>query len=78
MQMQEDKQFYQNRLSLCEHDGWRDLVAELKNLETTINSLDSVEDLQDLHFNKGQLAVFRQFIYLEEATRAAAEELEYI
>ena len=76
MLMQEDKQFYHNRLSLCEQDGWRDLVQELSNLEDQINTLDTVDNEKDLWFNKGQLSILRQVISLEEVTKQAAEELD--
>ncbi len=76
MLMQEDKQFYHNRLSLCEQDGWRDLVQELSNLEDQINTLDTVDNEKDLWFIKGQLSILRQVISLEEVTKQAAEELD--
>ena len=74
--MQEDKQFYHNRLSLCEQDGWRDLVQELSNLEDQINTLDTVDNEKDLWFIQGQLSILRQVISLEEVTKQAAEELD--
>jgi hypothetical protein len=70
-----NKEFYHNRLTLCEQDGWRDLVEELKNLENQINSLDSVSTEKDLWFLKGQLSILRQITTLEETTKLAAEEL---
>jgi hypothetical protein len=70
-----NKEFYHNRLTLCEQDGWIDLVEELKNLENQINSLDSVSTEKDLWFLKGQLSILRQITTLEEATKLAAEEL---
>lgn len=76
MLTQEDKQFYHNRLSLCEQDGWRDLVQELSNLEDQINTLDTVDNEKDLWFIKGQLSILRQVISLEEVTKQAAEELD--
>lgn len=81
MQMQNEhnsqttKDFYTERLSLIEHNGWIDLVEELKNLENQINSLDSVSTEKDLWFLKGQLSILRQITTLEEATKLAAEEL---
>ena len=75
---QEDKQFYHNRLSLIEQDGWRELVEELKTLEDQVNNLDGVDSESDLWFLKGQLSILRQVINLEEATKAAAEELGHI
>ena len=74
--MLDDKQFYHNRLSLCEQDGWRDLVQELSNLEDQINTLDTVDNEKDLWFIKGQLSILRQVISLEEVTKQAAEELD--
>ena len=76
MLTQEDKQFYHNRISLCEQDGWRDLVQELSNLEDQINTLDTVDNEKDLWFIKGQLSILRQVISLEEVTKQAAEELD--
>jgi hypothetical protein len=71
-----NKKFYQNRLTLCEQDGWMDLVEELKNLENQINSLDSVNTEKDLWFLKGQLSILRQVITLEEVAKLATEELD--
>ena len=76
MLTQEDKQFYHNRISLFEQDGWRDLVKELKNLEDLTNQLDSVESEKDLWFARGQLSILRQIIALEDTTKSAAEELD--
>ena len=77
MQTQEDnKQFYHNRLSLCEQDGWRDLVEELSNLKDQIDTLDTVDNVSDLWFIKGQLSILRQVIALESTTQLAMEELD--
>ena len=73
----ENKEFYHNRLSLCEHDGWRDLVAELSNLEEQVNTLDTVDNVSDLWFIKGQLSILRQVLNLEDATKLAAEQLDF-
>ena len=82
MQMQNEhnsqttKDFYTERLSLIEHNGWIDLVEELKNLETLYSNLDSLESERDLWFAKGQLTILRQVIGLEESTRVAVEQLD--
>jgi len=75
---QTNEQFYKDRLALIEQDGWRALVEELKELKTIYNKLDSIESERDLWFAKGQLSILRQMIALEEATKLAAEELDYI
>ena len=76
MLTQEDKEFYHNRLSLFEQEGWTALVQELEELENLYNNLDSVENEKDLWFARGQLSILRQIINLEEATKLAVEELD--
>jgi len=71
-----NKEFYHNRLSLVEQDGWRDLVKELSNLIDQIDTLDTVDNESDLWFIKGQLSILRQVVYLEDATHQAMEELD--
>jgi hypothetical protein len=73
----DDEQFYKNRLALCEQDGWRDLVAELKNLEDQYNNLDSIESEKDLWYARGQLSILRQVIALEDAAKITVEELGF-
>jgi hypothetical protein len=82
MQTQEEivddqtKEFYRARTDLVEQDGWRDLIEELKNLEEIYNKLDSIESEKDLWFAKGQLAILRQILSLEDSTKRAVEELD--
>ena len=75
--MLDDEQFYKNRLSLCEQDGWRDLVSELKNLEDQYNNLDSIESEKDLWYARGQLSILRQVIALEDTAKITVEELGF-
>jgi len=76
-QEQTNKEFYHNRLDLCEHDGWRALMKELEELKDLTNRLDSIESEKDLWFARGQLSVLRQMLSLEDITKRAAEELDY-
>jgi len=75
---QTTKEYYRARQDLVEQDGWRDLVEELKNLESLYNKLDSIESEKDLWFAKGQLSILRQVLSLEDTTKRAAEELDFI
>ena len=75
---QTTKEYYKARQDLIEQDGWKDLVEELKNLETLYNQIDSIESEKDLWFAKGQLSILRQVLSLEDTTKRAAEELDFI
>ncbi len=76
MLTQEDSKFYQDRLSLTEQDGWRALMKDLEELKDLTNRLDSIESEKDLWFARGQLSILRQMLALEDATKAAMEELD--
>ena len=76
MSVKEDKEFYYDRIALIETEGFRDLVEELDTLSDLTNKLDSIESEKDLWFAKGQLSILRQITYLEEATKAAMDNLE--
>ena len=74
--MKTDKDFYYDRTSLFDKDGWRDLVDELDNLITVTNQLDSIESEKGLWFAKGQLSILRQIVSMEDATKIAMDELD--
>jgi len=69
------QQFYRDRLSMCETDGWSELMNELEDLSKSVNNIESAEDEKDLWFARGQLSMLRQIIALEDLTKQAAEEL---
>lgn len=70
------RKFYQDRLSMIESDGWRELIIELDNLSEVTNNIESLNNENDLWFAKGQLSVLRQIISMESLTKSGAEELE--
>jgi len=67
--------YYKNRLSMCESDGWIELMNELDNLSEVANNIESLENEKDLWFARGQLSVLRQMLALEDLAKQAAEEL---
>ena len=72
----DDKQFYNDRITLVESDGWIALIEELKVLSDSVKRIDSIDNEKDLWFARGQLSILRQMIVLEDATKAAMTELD--
>ena len=72
----DDKQFYNDRITLVESDGWIALIEELKTLSESVKRIDSIDNEKDLWFARGQLSILRQMIVLEDATKAAMTELD--
>ena len=70
----EDIQFLEDRLSMMETEGWRDLIEDFKNLENSAGNIDTMNSEQDLWHAKGQLEILRQLHSLEDATKLAVEQ----
>ena len=47
-----DEQFLMDRMSMMEVEGWHDLVADLKNLESNITNLNNINSEQDLGLSR--------------------------
>ena len=70
----EDIQFLEDRLSMMETEGWRDLIEDFKNLENSAGNIDTMNSEQDLWHAKGQLLVINLILSLHSATNLALEE----
>ena len=69
-----DKRFIEDRLAMMESDGWLDLVAELKNIQTNVVDIDTMSDEKDLFEAKGQLTIIRFLLTLENTTEITLEQ----
>ena len=57
--------------------GWKNLIEEIEDQMSFCN-LDACNTLEDLHFNKGRLAVLRMLAgYEDYVTRLGEEEEGY-
>ncbi len=74
--MQDDKEFFENRLNLFMQNGWRDLIEELSNLSTGIDSVLSIDNEKDLFYIRGQLSIINMLVNMEESTKLAMENSE--
>ena len=71
-----DVAFLEDRLSMMETEGWRDLIQDLENLEDSASSINSMNSEQDLWFAKGQLHIINFLLSLNNVTNLALEELQ--
>ena len=72
--MKHNEQFLNDRLALCEIEGWKDLMADMKNTEENVVDIRPLESEKDLWHAKGQLQFLRQLKSLEDATKLAVEQ----
>tara|TARA_R100001369_G_scaffold38399_1_gene64007 strand:- start:275 stop:508 length:234 start_codon:yes stop_codon:yes gene_type:complete len=71
-----DERFIEDRLAMMESEGWLDLVAELKNIQTNVVDIDTMSDEKDLFEAKGQLSIIRFLLTLENTTEITLEQSE--
>jgi len=69
-----DKRFIEDRLAMMESEGWLDLVADLKNIQTNVVDIDTMSDERDLFEAKGQLTIIRFLLTLENTTEITLEQ----
>jgi RNA binding exosome subunit len=70
------EKYYNNFFEMFRTEGWKQLLGEVENNVEQTNNLEITKDEQDLYFRKGQLAVFRSLINLEQLMTAAQEQAE--
>ena len=69
-----DNRFIEDRLAMMESEGWLDLIADLKNIQTNVVDIDTMSDEKDLFEAKGQLSIIRFLLTLENTTEITLEQ----
>ena len=67
--------YYNTYFDLFRTDGWKQLIEDLKQNATAINSVEATKDVDDLYLRKGQLNVLAHIINLESVIENAFEEI---
>ena len=71
-----DERFIEDRLAMMESEGWLDLIADLKNIQSSVVDIDTMTDDKDLWEAKGQLNILRFLLTLENTTKITLEQSE--
>jgi len=68
--------YFNNYNELFNHEGFKQLVQELSTNATQLADIQTVQDIEDLHYRKGQVAAFATIINLQNTITAAREQAE--
>jgi hypothetical protein len=68
--------YFNNYNELFNSEGFKQLVQELSNNATQLADIQTVKDVEDLFFRKGQVAAFATVINLQGTIEAAREQAE--
>ena len=69
-----DDRFIEDRLAMMESEGWLDLIADLKNIQTNVVDIDTMSDEKSLWLAKGKLEILRFLLTLEDTTKITLEQ----
>ena len=69
-----DDRYLEDRLAMMESEGWLDLIADLETIQEGVVNIDTMTDEKDLWEAKGQVAILRFILTLENSTKIAMEQ----
>ena len=68
--------YYNNYNELFNHQGFKQLLKDVSNNIDRLSDVQTVIDLEELFFRKGQIAAFTSIINLEGTIEAARDQAE--
>jgi len=68
--------YYNNYNELFNHEGFKQLLQDVSNNVDRIADIQTVKDVEELFFRKGQIAAFYSIINIEGTIEAGREQVE--
>ncbi len=67
--------YYENRLSMCSSDAWKDLMDDVQAMLDATNRLDGVT-AETLQYKQGEVSIMRWMLALKEVSEQAFQQLK--
>ena len=68
------EKYYQDRFIMFASEGWKELIADVKEMEASTNKISGVT-VDDLKFKQGELSIINWLLSLEDISTKAYEDL---
>ena len=69
------QKYYENRLSMCSSDAWKDLMDDVQAMLDATNRLDGVTP-ETLQYKQGEVSTMRWILALKEVSEQAFQQLK--
>ncbi len=69
------QRYYEERLSMCSSDAWKDLMDDVQTMMDATNKLDGVTT-ENLQFKQGEVSIMRWLMALKDVSEQTYEELK--
>lgn len=69
------QKYYEDRLSMCASDAWKDLMQDVETMLASTNTLDGVTP-DNMRFKQGEVSMMRWMLALKEISEQAYDQLK--
>ena len=69
------QKYYEDRLSMCASDAWKDLMDDVMDMLAATNTLDGVTP-ENMRYKQGEVSIMRWMLSLKEISEQAYEQLK--
>ena len=69
------QRYYEERLSMCSSEGWKDLMDDVQAMLDATNRLDGVTP-ETLQYKQGEVSIMRWMLALKEVSEQAFQQLK--
>ena len=69
------QRYYEERISMCSSDAWKDLMEDVQTMLSATNVLDGVTP-ETLQYKQGEVSIMRWMLALKDVSEQTYEELK--
>ena len=70
------EKYYEARFDMFASKGWKDLMEDVNGMLVSTNMVDGLNTVEDLHYCKGEVAMMKWILSLQEVSETAYQELK--
>lgn len=70
------QRYYEEAFSMFSSQGWKDLVEDMKALQSEVTKIENIKDEKDLWFRRGQLDILDLIVNRKQMCEKVYEELQ--
>ena len=67
--------YYEERISMCSSEAWKDLMEDVQTMLSATNVLDGVTP-ETLQYKQGEVSIMRWMLALKEVSEQAFQQLK--
>ena len=69
------QRYYEERISMCSSEAWKDLMEDVETMLAATNVLDGVTP-ETLQYKQGEVSIMRWILALKDVSEQTYEELK--